>query len=431
MRLKLIILALLVPVGSFGLTNTPTLTRTQTPTRTHTNTQTPTVTPTATVTPCEGGGSQTYTFAGGQPVCTTESSAEPGTGASQRNWLIPANAEISDDIYSTMTIPGPGPLYSSQRLTCRNYPGFTGITGAQFISVNRVTLSNERYQITSGGDNMTDFYVRMINGVAHDVNDSFGPNLAYRNTPWPTTETTVDYRWAEPDGVTPVILSSTNFGAGLQTTRLISGNTTTTAEVDSLLMSALVCGWTYTPTPTATLTATLTPTVTETPTPTPTETFTPSLTPVGATYTPTSTGTITPTETTTQTATITPSPTPTTSRTRTPTLTPATTFTPTPTFMVTWVPEIIPNVQVSSSTGGTIVDDMPPGNLACIIWASLAPAAGQVVEVKDRHGTVILVSFLSPWARYMRNNGPCIETPVTVAGTGTVTLGWYRRGPHF
>jgi hypothetical protein len=157
--------------------------------------------------------------------------------------------------------------------------------------------------------------------------------------------------------------------------------------------------------------------------------------PAGAsTYTPTRTPTVTPTKTRTYTA----RPTATLTTTQTPTQTPTVTLTGTitPTFALTPfsqrtpLPGGIPNLHWTSSNSGTLVTNSPPGNLACIVSYTLSPAtASDTITLLDTFGTTIFTTTGAPITNYVDKYGPCVFTPVTMIGTGTVTLGWYSAGP--
>lgn len=156
--------------------------------------------------------------------------------------------------------------------------------------------------------------------------------------------------------------------------------------------------------PAGALTRTSTPTKTRTPTRTQTYTGTPTFT-----HTYTRTPTLTPTVT--QTATIT----------NTPASTPFSQGTPVP---------VINHVRWTSKTSGTLVSDVPVGTLACIVGATLTPATTtDTVSLLDGNGNTVWTAAVSPLATGdLSRYGPCLDLPITMTGTGTITLGWMGFG---
>ena len=113
----------------------------------------------------------------------------------------------------------------------------------------------------------------------------------------------------------------------------------------------------------------------------------------------------------------------------TPTSTPTHTLGPTPLSARSVLTSYPFMYSATKTTAGTVVDDLG-ADQACVTTLVLGPTTpGNSVTITNGAGdTVYAVS--NPIAVNFDRFGPCLDTPVSLTGTGATSIGWYRRGPN-
>lgn len=116
---------------------------------------------------------------------------------------------------------------------------------------------------------------------------------------------------------------------------------------------------------------------------------------------------------------------PTETPTRTPTNTP--TDTPVATPIARGIRDVARRVNYRTATTGILVGT--EADKACIVSLALEPtSANTEVTLTDASSTVIFGAKFDNLSLYFGQDGPCLTTPVSVGGTGRVTIGWANHG---
>lgn len=116
--------------------------------------------------------------------------------------------------------------------------------------------------------------------------------------------------------------------------------------------------------------------------------------------------------------------------TATPTATPSSTptYTPAKTPFAYSSKANYPVCQFTSGTTGSLIGTENPGN-ACLCYVALEPtSSGTEVTMQDGNSNVIFGAKFDNLDLELGTLGPCVAVPVSVGGTGRVSVGWYNRG---